>query len=83
MTTKAAARAARPTRSGRSAGWVPFALVALILLPAFFGSLRLVGLAGGPQLWSCASPKHRQLRRTHDHQPGRDAVWPPVTTLSC
>jgi uncharacterized membrane protein len=29
---------------------VPFALVALVLLPAIFGSLRLIGLAGGPQL---------------------------------
>jgi uncharacterized membrane protein len=29
---------------------VPFALVALVLLPAFFGSLRLVELAGGPHI---------------------------------
>ena len=53
MTTQTATRAVQPTRSGRSgraAGWVPFALVALVLLPAFFGSLRLVGFAGGPQL---------------------------------
>ena len=38
------------TRSTRSPGWVPFALVALVLVPALFGSLRLIGLAGGPQL---------------------------------
>ena len=42
--------AARTTRSTRSTGWVPFALVALVLLPAFFGSLRLVELAGGPHI---------------------------------
>jgi uncharacterized membrane protein len=29
---------------------VPFALIALVLIPAIFGSLRLLGLAGGPQL---------------------------------
>ena len=40
-------RSGRPARSGR---WVPFALVALVLVPALFGSLRLIGLAGGPQL---------------------------------
>ena len=50
MTTQAATRSARPARSGRSTGWVPFALIALVLLPAIFGSLRLVELAGGPQL---------------------------------
>ena len=38
---------ARPTRSTRSTGWVPFALVALVLVPAIAGSLRLVELAGG------------------------------------
>jgi hypothetical protein len=43
----AAAGASRPGRSGR---WVPFALVALVGIPALFGSLRLIGLAGGPQL---------------------------------
>ena len=43
--------AARTTRSTLSTGrWVPFALVALVLVPAFFGSLRLVELAGGPTL---------------------------------
>ena len=30
--------------------WVSFALIALVLLPAVFGSLRLVELAGGPRL---------------------------------
>ena len=39
-----------PTRSTRSIGWVPFALVALVLVPAIAGSLRLVELAGGPHL---------------------------------
>lgn len=47
MTVRAAAR---PTRSTRSTGWVPFALVALVLFPAFAGSLRLLELAGGPHL---------------------------------
>ena len=41
---------ARPTRSARSAGWVPYALVALVLVPAIAGSLRLVELSGGPLL---------------------------------
>lgn len=40
--------AARPTRSTRSIGWVPFALVALALVPVVTGSLRLVEVAGGP-----------------------------------
>jgi uncharacterized membrane protein len=42
---------ARPTRSSRSTrpiGWVPFALVALVLIPAIAGSLRLLEVAGGP-----------------------------------
>jgi len=38
--------AARPTRSTLATGWVPFALVALVVVPA--GSLRLIELAGGP-----------------------------------
>jgi uncharacterized membrane protein len=42
--------AVRPTRSTRPTGWVPFALVALVVVPAIAGSLRLVELAGGPQL---------------------------------
>ena len=42
--------AARPTRSTRSTGWVPFALVALVLIPAIAGSLRLVEVFGGPHL---------------------------------
>lgn len=41
---------ARPTRSARSTGWVPFALVCLVLIPAIAGSLRLVELSGGPLL---------------------------------
>jgi uncharacterized membrane protein len=40
----------RSSRSTARTGWVPFALVALILLPLFFGVLRLVELAGGPVL---------------------------------
>lgn len=42
--------AAGSSRIGRSGRWVPYALVALVLIPALFGSLRLIGLAGGPQL---------------------------------
>ena len=42
--------AAKPTRSARPTGWVPFALIALVAIPAVAGSLRLVGLAGGPLL---------------------------------
>ena len=41
---------ARPTRSARPTGWVPFALIALIVIPAVAGSLRLLELAGGPLL---------------------------------
>jgi uncharacterized membrane protein len=48
MTTPAPAHAVR-ARSGRANRWVPFALVALVVVPAVFGSLRLIGLAGGPQ----------------------------------
>jgi uncharacterized membrane protein len=47
MTTHAAER---PTWSTWSTRWVPFALVALILVPAVAGSLRLVELSGGPHL---------------------------------
>ena len=47
MTLTAAQRTSRPTAA---TGWVPFALVALVLLPLFFGVLRLVELAGGPAL---------------------------------
>jgi uncharacterized membrane protein len=42
--------ASRPTRSARPTGWVPFALVALVVVPAVAGSLRLVELSGGPLL---------------------------------
>jgi uncharacterized membrane protein len=41
---------ASPTLPRRSAGWVPFALLALVLIPAVAGSLRLVELFGGPHL---------------------------------
>ena len=50
MTIYAAACTTRSTRSNRSIGWVPFALVALVVVPAIAGSLRLVELAGGPAL---------------------------------
>lgn len=42
--------AARPTRSVRPTGWVPFALVCVVVVPAVAGALRLVDLAGGPLL---------------------------------
>ena len=42
--------AVRPTRSTRSIGWVPYPLIALVVVPAIAGSLRLVELAGGPHL---------------------------------
>ena len=47
MTIPAAPRTARATRA---VGWLPFALIALVLVPAIAGSLRLVELAGGPPL---------------------------------
>ena len=50
MSIHAAACTTRSTRSNRSIGWVPFALVALVVVPAIAGSLRLVELAGGPHL---------------------------------
>jgi uncharacterized membrane protein len=36
------------TAPTRSPGWVPLALVALVLVPATAGTLRLIELAGGP-----------------------------------
>ena len=39
-----------PTRTARPTGWVPFALVALVAIPATAGTMRLVELAGGPLL---------------------------------
>ena len=51
MTVHAAARTTRSTRSNGSTGWVPFDLVAaLVVVPAIAGSLRLVALAGGAHL---------------------------------
>lgn len=47
MTLRASAA---PTRSTRATGWVPFALVALCLVPAIAGTARLVEVAGGPQV---------------------------------
>ena len=42
--------ATRTARSDRAGGWVPLALVALVVVPAVAGTLRLVELAGGPLL---------------------------------
>jgi uncharacterized membrane protein len=56
MTIQAPARTTRSTRSTRSIGWVQFALIAVVLIPAIAGSLRLVELAGGPHLIS-ANPR--------------------------
>ena len=50
MTAPAAVRSTSSTGSARSTGWVPFALVALVVVPAIAGTLRLVELAGGPVL---------------------------------
>jgi uncharacterized membrane protein len=40
----------RPARPARPAGWVPFALVALVVVPGIAGSLRLAEVFGGPQI---------------------------------
>ena len=50
MTLPVVVRSTRSTRSTRSSGWVPFALVALVLVPAIAGTLRLLELSGGPLL---------------------------------
>ncbi|HYP44183.1 MAG TPA: DUF2306 domain-containing protein [Propionibacteriaceae bacterium] len=50
MTTPTAPPARRPTRSSGSTWWAPCALIALVLIPTFFGILRLVELTGGPEL---------------------------------
>ena len=42
--------AVRPARSSRSIGWVPYPLIAIVVVPAIAGTLRLVELAGGPHL---------------------------------
>ncbi|MBA3020913.1 DUF2306 domain-containing protein [Propionicimonas sp.] len=55
MTTSAS------THRATSARWVPYALVALTVVPAISGALRLAGLAGGPQLMPAD---------------GRIAAWP-------
>jgi uncharacterized membrane protein len=41
---------ARLTRSARPTGWVPFALISLVVVPGVAGTLRIVELAGGPLL---------------------------------
>ncbi len=41
---------ARPARAGHSGRWVPLTLVALVIVPAVAGSLRLVEVFGGPHL---------------------------------
>ncbi len=45
-----AIHAQAPTRSARPTGWVPFALLALVLVPAVTGTMRLVEVFGGPHL---------------------------------
>jgi uncharacterized membrane protein len=40
----------RLTRSNRSIGWVPYPLIAIVVVPAIAGTLRLVELAGGPHM---------------------------------
>jgi uncharacterized membrane protein len=60
----------RSARSPRSTGWVPFALVALVLIPAIAGSLRLVELAGGP-LVIPANPRMTA------------SPWPVVVHIMC
>jgi hypothetical protein len=47
--------AAGATRSTRSTGWLPVALLALVLIPVVAGSLPLVELSGGPQRWHPAA----------------------------
>ena len=37
--------AVRPTRSSRSIGWVPYPLIAIVVVPAIAGLLRLVEVA--------------------------------------
>lgn len=54
----------RMIRSSTSVALVPVALIAVVLIPALFGALRLVELAGGPELM----PDH----------PGIDASPVPV-----
>jgi uncharacterized membrane protein len=49
MTTPAPTPA-EGARSGRPTRWVPFSLIALVVIPTIFGTLRLIELAGGPQL---------------------------------
>ena len=49
MTTSATVRAGA-SRPGRPTRWVPYALIALVVIPAIFGTLRLIDLTGGPQL---------------------------------
>jgi uncharacterized membrane protein len=50
VTATAAVRSTTSTGSARSTRWVPFALVAVVVVPVIAGSLRLVELAGGPVL---------------------------------
>ncbi len=58
MTAQAPARVrtnraqTNPTQTNRAQTnrWVPYALISLVLIPAFFGTLRLIELAGGPHL---------------------------------
>ncbi len=58
------------SRTDRTGRWVPFAPIALILVPAVAGSLRLLELSGGPRflpanLGPGAFQFSRGLRRRH------------------
>jgi uncharacterized membrane protein len=50
MTVHPVARSTGSAGSTRSTWWVPFALVSVVVFPAFAGYLRLVELAGGPHV---------------------------------
>jgi uncharacterized membrane protein len=39
-----------PARSTLSTGWVPFTLIALVVIPVIAGSLRLIEVFGGPHI---------------------------------
>ena len=76
MTIPATARTTRSNRSTRSAVWLPFALIALVVVPAVFGSLRLIELAGGPQLMP-ANPRC-PLSSNSDLRSSASANSPPT-----
>jgi hypothetical protein len=63
----------------------PVALVALVLIPAIAGSLRLVELAGSPLLLPANPARHRLARARgrahHQHRCVRDPRRLPVLVL--